>query len=113
MQTERSHQLVILGACYLNFLQVACIALNLYFGTRLSKDGQFGSVWEHENEYSCIFQINTVLEFALGHIDSIELMITVDTIDIEFSLIETSELALDFKAVFRTTASREKHEKKQ
>ena len=94
--TELSHLVILLCSCNLHFSQTGGITFYLYSAAWFGKDRLFGEVREDEHEGGRLLYIGHIHESTIGHLDGVEVLHpSVRTIDIKFSLIDTSQSTLD------------------
>ena len=111
LQAEARQQFVLLGAAHLDLLQVGGIALDLYLCTGGADDGDLGVVGEDEDEGGGGVEGDLVGEPSALHTDGVDLAdAAVRTIDIEFALVETLELALHAEGAAVGAAGGEKED---
>ena len=112
---EGRHQFVGIGALGFEFFQARRIGFHLDRRARLGKNRLFGKVREHENERRRRFAGRFIDEATALDTNRIDLgQSAVESVNVEFALVQVLELAFEFETLATAAASHEnKAEKEQ
>ena len=100
LQTEGRHLLVGLCAFDFCFFQMGGVTTDLDGSSRLREYRQFGEVGEYDDKGCRFVECHLVVELSSGQTNRVQLMCTAHVIDIQLSLVHTTEAALYLELSF-------------